>query len=201
MIFAADYEIITQKKMDIDDELLESERKQMRRVVALQRIADGILRKWLCLLVPMFLALAGLFSIYIVWRAAYSAHRFSAVTRLLYSPRQVARIQNMTDKQLYSVLDRRSLKRSVGDRVEMPMSERECLTIDLEVKQERKPSNLFTLTAHAPTWVGSVKKVNAYAEVLVQEYINYRKQDLGNWRDSINLRKQGLQKQIVELEG
>lgn len=186
--------------MTEEEEILEAERKQMRRVVAVQRIANGILKKWAWLLVPAFLALLAFFTFYVVWRAAYSPHRFNAVTRLLYTPRQVARIQNITDKQLLSVLDRRSLKRSVGERVEMPMSERECLVIDLEIEQERKPTNLFTLTSHAPTWTGAIKKVNSYAEVLIQEYVNYRKRDLDNWRDSIAQRRKGLQKQIAELE-
>ena len=184
----------------MDDELTESEREQMQRLAALQKVAGGILKKWLWLLLLVFAATTLVFSAILVWRAAKSAHRFDAVTRLLYNPRRVHNIDSMSDKQLLTVLERKSLKRRVSSKISMPQADRECLTIDLDIKQERKPTNLFTLKAHASSWVGAVKKVNAYAEVLIEEYTAYRSQDLESWRDSLNLRKKSLQSQIAALE-
>ena len=184
----------------MEEELTEAERAQMRKFAAMQKVAGGILLKWSWLLILAFIVMAGSFSVYIVWHYAKSSHRFDAKTRLLYNPRKAARVENMSDKQLLSVLERPSLKRRVGGRIKMIAGEKECLGIDLELVQERKPSNLFTLSANAPTWVGAVKKVNAYAEVLIEEYIDYRKRDLETLRESILVRKKTLQKHIVDVE-
>ena len=178
----------------------ESEREQLARLALLQKVSKLILAKWAWLIVVVFALLATSFSVYLVRHTATSGHRFKAVTSLMYAPRQVARIENMSDKQLMSVLSRRSIKRRVGNEVPMPISEKECLTIDLEIVQGRHPSNIFTLTARAPTRTSAVAKVNAYAAELVKEYVSYRTRDLENWRDSIAVRKQSLQRQIADLE-
>ena len=185
----------------MEDQLTESEREQMRRLVALQKIAGCILQKWSKLLVACFLLATMAFSVVFIWHFAYSGHRFSATTRLLYNPRKAVRIDNMSDKQLLSVLDRLSLKRRIADKVKLSRDESECLGIDLEIVQERKPSNLFTLTAKAPSWVGAVKKVNAYAETLMDEYVSYRKRDLDNLRSSMQVRMESVQRHIANVEG
>lgn len=184
----------------MDEELTEAEREQLRKLAALQKIAWGILCKWSWLMLIIFAVVAALFSVILVIRSANSVHRFDATTRLIYSPRHVAKVENLGDKQLMTVLDRRSLKRRVAQKVPMPLAEAECLGVDLEISQEKKPSNLFTLVAHSSTWVGAVKKVNAYAEALIDEYIAYRTQDLDNWRESMMLRKKRLQEQLAELD-
>ncbi len=184
----------------MDEELTEAEREQLRKLAALQKIAWGILCKWSWLMLIIFAVVAALFSVILVIRSANSVHRFDATTRLIYSPRHVAKVESLGDKQLMTVLDRRSLKRRVAQKVPMSLAEAECLGVDLEISQEKKPSNLFTLVAHSSTWVGAVKKVNAYAEALIDEYIAYRTQDLDNWRESMMLRKKHLQEQLAELD-
>ena len=184
----------------MEAELTEAEREQLRKFAALRKTAVLILMKWGWVLLLAFVVSALAFSTLFVRHYAKSEHRYDAVTQLLYTPRQVAKIQNMSDKQLYSVLSRRSIKRRVGKRLDLDQSERECLTIDLEIKQERHPSNLFTLTARAPTHAGAVEKVNGYAATLIDEYVNYRQRDLENWRASLDIRKDALQKRVSELE-
>lgn len=183
-----------------DGAILDKEQEQMRRLVALQKVVGLILKKWSGLLLAVFVSLALGFSAFLVAHFAKSGHRFDASTQLLFNPRQVAKIQNMSEKQLITILDRASLKRKVADRLEMDRGEKECLGIDLEVVQERRPSNLFTLTARAPTWKGAIEKVNAYAEALIDGYADYRRQDLETWRVSLDQRKTNLQAQIAELE-
>ena len=97
------------------DNLIESEAEQIRRFNALQKVALGILAKWkglilLTFVVSYFFALA-----FLVWHSAKSVHRFSAETKLLYAPRRIEGFGSMDNKQLMSVLDRRSLKRKIGD--------------------------------------------------------------------------------------
>lgn len=184
----------------MENELTAEEREQMRKFAAFKRVSLGILVKWLWFIFIVFGVISLVFSTFLVWHSAKSTHRFSATTRLLYSPRQLEHSQSMSDKQLMSVLDRKSLKRRVGRVLSMPNADRTSLVTDLTIKQERKPSNLYTLTANASTWVGAVRKVNAYAEILIAEYITYRKRDLDAWSEVLELRKKNLLDQIAELE-
>ena len=99
----------------MEDQLTESEREQMRRFVAMQKIAGCILGKWAKLLVFCFLLSTAAFSVVFVWHFAYSGHRFSATNRLLYNPRKAQRIDNMSDKQLLSVLAHP--QRTMGEKI------------------------------------------------------------------------------------
>ncbi len=185
----------------MQDDLTESEREQLRKFVVLQKVAGIILLKWIWLLLAVFFALAAGFSLFVVKHYSKSIRRFDAKTQLLYNPRQVAKVQNVTDKQLMSILDRASIRRKMGDRMAMTESEKECLVQDLEIRQERRQPNLFILTAHAPTKAGAVEKVNLYAEMLIGEYVTYRNRDLETWRESLEVRKKSLLGNIAELEG
>ena len=185
----------------MQDDLTESEREQMRKLVVLQKLAGIILLKWIWLLLAVFFALAAGFSLFVVTHYSKSIRRFDAKTQLLYNPRQIAKIQNVTDKQLMSILDRASIRRKLGDRMAMSESEKECLRQDLEIYQERRQPNLFLLTAYAPTKAGAVEKVNLYAEMLIGEYVTYRNRDLETWRESLEVRKKGILGKIAEIDG
>ena len=170
-------------------------------MVALHKVAKGILRKWLWLLLLVFGVSFVLFSVFLVWHFAKSVHRFSAETKLLYNPRKVDKFDTMSEKQLMSVLDRGSLKRRVGETVSMPDLEKQCLTLDLEIKQGlRQSGNIFTLTAQSGSWKGAVQKVNAYAEILLEEYVKYRRQDLSAQHEAMERRKKSYQEQLAEVE-
>ena len=185
----------------MEETLTESEVEQIRRFTALHKVAKGILAKWFWLIALTFVLSFAAFSVFLVWHSAKSVHRFSAETKLIYSPRKVEHFENMSDRQLMGVLDRNSLRRKVGTLMEMPRSEMECLTLDLELKQGiKQSSNIFTLKAQSGSWKGAVQKVNAYAEVLLQEYVDYRKRDLDMQRDSIERRKKRYQDQMAELD-
>ena len=184
----------------MDEEYSEDERQQIQKLVSLQKVIGIILVKWVWFLVFVFLLLAAAFAAFLIWHTATSEHRYSATTRILYTPRQIARIQNMSEKQLFSVLERASLKRRLPEKVSISPRKRAGLEMDLDIQQERRPTNLFTLTANAPSLINAVKKVNGYAELLIEEYVSYRTQDLENWRESLRIRKQNLQAQITELE-
>ena len=184
----------------MEEGLTDSELEQIRRFAALHRVAKGIIAKWLWLLMVTFVVSFFAISIFIVWRSAKSVHRFSAETKLLYIPRKVEKFETMGEKQLMSVLDRKSLKRRVGEVVSMPPAENQCLSFDLSVTQSRKPENIFTLSAQSGSWKGAVAKVNAYAQILVDEYVAYRTHDLAMQRETIERRRDSVQKQIAEVE-
>ena len=184
----------------MSEELTENEREQMQRLLTLQKVVFVIVLKWAWLFALLFVVLFCVFAAYLTFRGAKSVGRFTATTRLLYNPRKVADIDTINDKQIMSILDRASLKRGIANKVEMPLAEKECLAFDITIKQEKRPTNLFTLTAASQSWKGAVKKVNAYAETLIDEYAAYRAKDLKAWGASIQDRKAKLLKELSEIE-
>ena len=172
----------------------------MQRLLTLQKVVFVIVLKWAWLFALLFVVLFGVFAAYLTFRGAKSVGRFTATTRLLYNPRKVADIDTINDKQIMSILDRASLKRGIANKVEMPLAEKECLAFDITIKQEKRPTNLFTLTAASQSWKGAVKKVNAYAETLIDEYAAYRAKDLKAWGASIQDRKAKLLEELSEIE-
>ena len=93
----------------MEETLTESEAEQIRRFAALHKVAKGILAKWFWLIALTFTCAFAAFSVFLVWHSAKSGHRFSAETKLIYSPRKVEYFENMSDRQLMSVMDRNSL--------------------------------------------------------------------------------------------
>lgn len=126
--------------------------------------------------------------------------RFVATTRLLFNPRKIPKIESLTEQQLLSILDRPSLKRKIAEHVEMTLAERECLSKDVTIVLERHPPNVFTLTVASQTENGAAQKANAYADILVEEYVAYRTTDLENMRTSVASRRKTLLDQLSAIK-
>lgn len=183
-----------------DEELTEEERARLRGLIAFQKLVLGIALRWCWLFVVVFLVLLALFSAFLWMRGSKSVNRYEAKTRLMYSPKKVSRVDPIGDKQLMTILERGSLKRRVLDYVDMDMMERMCLTVDMKIEQGRRQGNLFTLTAASKTRKGAYAKVNAYADILIDEYVSYRSKDLETWRDSLEVRRKNLMEQISDID-
>ena len=149
--------------MDIDPDQTEAEREMMRKFDLFRRTAVSILGKWAWLLALVFLAVSAFAAMRIEARASHSPRRYTATTKLLFSPRPAAKIQPMGDRQLLTVLDRSSIKRSVAQRMSLSPAESRQLPSDLKIEQARKPTNMFTLTAWASSYERAIEKVNAYS--------------------------------------
>lgn len=184
----------------IEEAISESEKAQMRRILTIQKVAWEIFLKWKWLFLLLFLLAGGAFVTWFMFKSATSLSRFEAKTRLLFSPQKVAKIDTISDRQLMSIIERPSLKTRVGDRLGIPESKRGAMAGDMEIAQERRPTNLYTLTAAAPSRKEAVDRANAYAEVLIDEYVAYRSVDLENKRASIDARKRSIQEQLAENE-
>ena len=172
----------------------------MQRIVTLQKVIAGIIAKWGWLVLSLFIILVLAFGGFLTLRAVRSVERFEAKTRLLYNPRKVSTIETISDRQLMSIIDRKSLKRRVGEKVDMPKAEDECLSVDMKITQEKRPTNLFTLSASSQSWKGAVKKANAYADIIIEEYVAYRTKDLEDLSLALADRRSGLMDQISDLE-
>lgn len=184
----------------MDEELTEEELARIQKATTLAKVAGGIAAKWMWwwLLVAVWL-FAG-FSAFLVQRSVRSPCRYEATTRLLYMPRQEGKVPTLGDKQLLRILERRSLKRRAGTGLPLPPGEDATLTQDLDIVQEGRPSNLYTLTARSRARAGAVRKVNAYADVLLEEYAAYRSEELMQWGMSAAERQQSTRAELSAVE-
>ena len=183
-----------------EEELTDEERARLRGLIAFQKVVLGIALRWWWLFVVVFLALLAVFSSFLWMRGSRSVKRFETTTRLLYSPKKVSRVDPLGDKQLMTILERASLKRRVQEHVDMEPMERMCLTVDMKIEQSRRQSNLFTLTAASKTRKSAYAKVNAYADILIDEYVEYRSKDLETWRQSLENRRKEQMEKISDID-
>ena len=178
----------------------ENEQAQLRKIIAFQKVALGIILKWKWLFLLLILLLGAVFLNYFRVKSQRSVSRFESSTRLLFRPRKIPKIEILTEQQLLSILDRSSLKRKVAEQVEMSEEEKQCLSKDVVLAQERNPPDLFTLTVASQTENGAVQKANAYAEILVEAYVAYRTTDLENRRTAIAAQRKTLLDQLAAIE-
>ena len=184
----------------MEEELTEEEKARMRTITTYRKVVCGILLRWWPCFVTVFVVVFALLSAYLAVKASKSVKRYEAKTRLLFNPKKVLRVEAPNDKQLMSILDRRSLKRRVAEKVPMDEVENMCLSADMKIVQERRPTNLFTLTADSKTPDGAVAKANAYAQILIDEYVAFRSSDLADWRKSLDERRKKLVDEISEID-
>ena len=183
----------------MSEELTAEERERMRKMAALGKVSLGIVLKWTWLFISVFLVLFAIFAWFVVQHMAKSGWRYTANTQLLYMPLQEAKVQPMGDKQLFRVLDRRSLKLRVGEELPLPPGEKNSLAWDLEIRQEWKPSDLFTLTARSGSREAAIRKVNAYAAVLIAEYGTWRVKELNRWSGDATERRTAMRVEVAKI--
>jgi hypothetical protein len=183
----------------MQDDLTEQEREQLRKMSALAKVAGGIALKWIPLFVAVFLVLAAGFSWYLVQRLAKSHWRYTATTQLLFMPLQEAKVPAMGDKQLFRVLDRRSLKARVADKIPLPPGEKGTLAFDMDIQQASKPSNVYKLSAHSGSREAAVRKVNAYADALTAEYGTWRVKELNRWSGDASERRTKMRAELSKI--
>lgn len=184
----------------MEEELTEAEQARMRSLIAFQKVALVIVAKWWLVFVTVFAALASVFSLYLWMRGSESVNRYETTTRLLYTPKKIAHVDTLGEKQLMTILERSSLKRRVAEHVEMDEMEKMCMSSDMKLAQGKRQGNLFILTAASKTRAGALAKVNAYADILIDEYVEYRSKDLENWRQSLEERRKGLVEKLSDIE-
>lgn len=184
----------------MNDELTAEEQERMRKMIASGKVSLGIVQKWAWLFLAVFAVLFVVLSWFLVQRAARSPWRYTATTRLLYMPHQEGKVPGMGDRQLYRVLERRSLKRKAVENLPLPRGEKGRISADLEIRQEAKPTNLYTLTAKSGSREGAVRKVNAYADTLVAEYGTRRLMELTRWGTANEGRKEAMRGELAQVE-
>jgi len=182
------------------EELTELEQARLRSIAAFQKVVFYIAMRWRWLFVVVFCCLAAVVATCLWFRGSRSVNRYEAKTALLFTPKKIAHIDAMGDRQLMTVLERPSLKRRVSERVQMDTMEKMCLTVDMSIEQGRKQGNLYLLSAASKTYEGAVAKVNAYADILIDEYMTFRSKDLDIWRESLEDRRKVLVEKLADAD-
>ena len=181
-------------------EFSEKETAQMRRAGEVKRIAASTLLRSAPLLAVVFAALWAAFAAALAARSERSPARYSAATKLIYAPRQNSKLPPLGDKQAFGVLDRASLKRSVADRADLSPAERGRLAGDIDFEQSPRPSNIFVVTARAPSASNAVAKANAFAAAVVDAYVEYRKHDIDAWASDLRRQKEEFEARLAEMD-
>ena len=184
----------------MEEELTEQEKARMRAITTYRKVVCGILLRWWPCFIIAFIVVFSLLAAFLAIKTSKSVSRYEAKTRLLFNPKKVLRVDTPSDKQIMSILDRKSLKRRVAEKVPMDDEEIMCLSVDMKIVQEKRPTNLFTLTADSKTSEGAVEKANAYAQILIDEYVTFRTSDLADWKKSIEGRRKRVLDEISEVD-
>ena len=179
---------------------IDEEAARLRSVVTFQKVVMVIILRWWLLAAIVFCTFFTLFTGFLVMRASKSVNRYEAKTQLLFSPKKILRVDAPSDRQIMSILNRRSLKRRIAEHVKMDVAEQSCLTVDVNLSQERRPTNLFTINAASRTMKSAVEKANAFAAILIDEYVAFRSKDLDDWRMSLEGRRRNLADALAELD-
>lgn len=186
----------------MSEELTAEEQERLRKVAVVGKVSLGIVLKWLWLFALLFAVLFAGLTWRVVQRAAQSPQRYSAETRLMYMPHGEGKVPGMGDKQLYRILERRSLKKKTGENEGLPLppGEKSRLATDLEIRQDARPSNVYTLKAMSGSREAAVRKVNAYADVLIAEYGERRMMEISRWGGAAEVRKAAMRTELGEVE-
>ena len=177
-------------------ELTEAEKRQLGKLRAMRMVAFGVVAKWFWPAMLIFSAALAVFGYLAVSRGARSVQRFTAETALLYHPHKVPGIEPLSAEQLMPVIENPDLKRKVGDMVPMSLKERESLSVEMKIEQKRDSKNLFRLYASSQEWKTAVKKVNSYADLLVDVYVEFRNKDLESRRRDLESRRDGFMEEL-----
>lgn len=183
-----------------DDDELEAERLGMQKLRVLRGIGLIIISKYILWAVLAAVVIFATVLTAIAHKVKVSKDRFESTSALIFCPKQNTKIRTMDGQEVMRVLSRYGVLRKLADALQLPPDEVGRLGMDLSIQQELRQKNLFTLTAHAPTRDGAVKKINTYADLCIKEYVSYRMSDLETWMETILVRKKEIQDQISKLE-
>ena len=174
-------------------EIIDKEAEQLEKLNAFRKIAQSILRKWLPLLAVLFLAASGAVEYFVQRSILNSPRRFMSETKLIFTPKSLAKFKTMEEKELLSVVVRYTTFKKYADMMNMNEEERLRAAKDIEVTNDRAQKNIITVTAYGPDEKTAIARANSFAELCIREYSAYRVNDLESWVKTLSLRKQEIQ--------
>lgn len=181
-------------------ELLDLEAEQLRKLAVCRQLIRAILGKyWIVLLVFFLLSLAVAIGL-LARETKLSPVRYETRVNLLYFPRKSPKIQSLDDRNLMQIFTRYRMYLKLSDELHLKRGDILQLMPTIEVVQNRKQSNLYTIIARDNREDGAILKANTFADLCVREYIAFRSEDLKKHQDVIVQRKAVMQESLRQLQ-
>lgn len=180
---------------------LDAEQQQLRRLDMMRRLIQSILLRHKILLL-LVLVLAGSTVLFALMRGVEkNPARFESRTRLIFMSRSGKRIRAVSTRELNQVLTRRSIAKKLPQAIPQA-ADNPSLTAPgtLELVFDRKQENVYTIVARANHPGLCVHKANAMAQLCIEEYINYRSEDLRIQKEIYLKHQQNLHNSLLALE-
>lgn len=181
--------------LNIREQILSTETRTGQKAYMTGRLSRAILRRMvlpLLALVPIVTAaLVG----FTYWRAAQSPKRCQATAQLAFYPKQSDHIKPMSDTQVFQLLR----PSTIHLLIEKSLSPTAPITIecsDFAATMNNAPGATYSLTAWSKNENEALRRVNAYAEAAIDEYIRIRREDLKRWGDTTEARRQEINEQL-----
>lgn len=175
------------------------EAEQMRELAVLRKLIGTILAKYWRFLLLFFLVCLVLALALIAWETWKSPIRFETRVNLLYFPKKSAKVQSLDDRSLMQIFTRHLMFTKLSDELQLNRKNVIDLIPTVEVSQNRKQTNLYTVIARDNTGGGAIRKANTFADLCIREYMAFRAEDLKKHREVIMQRKISLQDSLRKL--
>lgn len=164
------------------DEMTEKEQEQLRRFETFRRLVQSIiLRRFWVPLLAFAIAFAALYAVLLA--RALRSDRFESRAVLIFHPRKSERVKSIDQKELYQILFRRSLKdRLAAHERGSAATDAFCqyLYRTVEFSKDDRQPDIFNVIVRAPTEKLAIDRANAFADLCLAEYADYRKRNLQN---------------------
>lgn len=160
----------------------DSEQVQLEKMNKLLKLTQCILLRHSLLLIVLFVAGVVALTLLFRWRGAKSPTRFSAELELLYQPKEITPFKAIDDNAMLQLLARNL----VTDKTDKILRSNGFSTLDrtsITIQRQRNQNHLFRITATASTAEEAILKANAFADVCIDEYREFRLADLQRWTE------------------
>lgn len=181
-------------------EIADPDLEQMRKLSVFRKLIRTILADHWCLLLLSFLLSFAAVLTLLVWKTEKSPVRFETRVNLLYFPKKSAKVQSIDERNLMQIFTRHLMFQKLCGELHLDKSAVADLIPTIEVIQNRKQPNLYTVVARDRKAEGAILKANTFADLCVREYIAFRSDDLKKHEEVILRRKNATQDALRELQ-
>ncbi|GEM_PF-361745 len=186
---------------DTDNSMLDSEALQMEKLKRVRQLTTSILKRRYMSFILVFLVCIILAGGASQWITKLSPKRYMAQTHLLFYPKSSEEIKPLETNQVMKIISRRTMVVKIAQDLDIAAFEDPDFLDGLfGVHQDKQNPNFFVLRSYAQTEEEALRRVNAYADLAVQEYSTYRLDDLQTRRISIERRRSEISEEFLLID-
>lgn len=160
----------------------DTEQVQLEKMNKLRQLTQLILLRHSLLLLAVLAVSAGALTAFLRWRGAKSPSRFTAEMELLYQPKEIKPFIAIDDHAMLQLMARKIVTDktdSIMMRNGLGRLERDSITI----QKQRNQNHLFRIITTGGTAGEAILKANAFADICIDEYREFRRADLKRWTE------------------